>query len=234
MAVAQESRGSLSVVNRTHAPALRRTRRWVDAGYLGLPRHVDVEFLASGAFFASSVERPELVVDPSLSGGGEILNFLGYCVDAVRFLTGLEVESVYAMAGSLFEAGHAEHDVEDTAVVSLGLEHGVTSTITLGRVPFAPGLGPTATSLRILGSHGHAVADDDKPAVLRYGAGGLEASALGGGGSAASIHGFLNHVVDRVLAGQAPDYGIAEARASMAVIDAAYRSIASRSVTRPV
>ena len=233
VAVARGSQGSLSVVNRTHAPALRRTRRWVDAGYLGLPRHVDVEFLASGAFFASSVERPELVVDPSLSGGGEILNFLGYCVDAVRFLTGLEIESVYAMAGSLFEAGHAQHEVEDTAVISLGLERGVTSTITLGRVPFAPGLGPTATSLRVLGSHGHAIADDDKPAILRYGVGGVAANALGGGGSASAVRAFLGHAVGRLLNGQVPDYGIAEARASMSVIDAAYRSIASRSVTSP-
>ncbi|MGE2842775.1 Gfo/Idh/MocA family protein [Rhodococcus sp. 3.70] len=58
-----------TVVNRTHSPALRRLRRWIDAGNLGLPRHVDIEFLASGTHFATSVERPELVVDPALSGG---------------------------------------------------------------------------------------------------------------------------------------------------------------------
>ncbi|MFJ3393754.1 Gfo/Idh/MocA family protein [Leifsonia aquatica] len=225
--------GTVSVVNRTHAAALRRTRAWIDAGHLGLPRHVDAEFLASGAFFTRSVERPELVVDPALSGGGEILNFLGYCADAVLHLTGLEVESVYAMSGALFAAGHAEHGVEDTAVVSLGLSNGVTATLTVGRIPFAPGLGPTSSSLRVLGSHGHATADDDQPAVLRFGAEGLAAHPIGGGGGVAPVRAWLTHMVDRLIAGAAPDYGLAEARASLAVVDAAYRSIAAGDVVRP-
>jgi len=118
---AARSGRSCTVINRTHSPAIQRARGWVDAGYLGLPRHIDVEFLASGRHFATSVERPALVVDPTLSGGGELLNFLGYCVDSIRYLTGLEVTSVYAMSGSLFGAGHAEFGVEDTAIVSLGL-----------------------------------------------------------------------------------------------------------------
>ncbi|MDF2444067.1 MAG: hypothetical protein JWR01_2270 [Subtercola sp.] len=223
-----------TVVNRTHAPGLRRARAWVDAGHLGLPRHIDVEFLASGAHFATSVERPELVVDPALSGGGELLNFLGYCVDSIRYLTGLETTSVYAMAGSLFGNGHAGFGVEDTAVVSLGLEHGVTATVTVGRVPFAPGLGPTSTSIRMLGSHGHASIDDDRPAVTRYGREPSIAShPVGGGGSEAALAGFFTHLVDSLADGRAPDYGIADARASLSVIDAAYRAIASGAVTVP-
>ncbi|TIH40068.1 Gfo/Idh/MocA family protein [Subtercola vilae] len=231
---ARDARGFCSVINRTHSPALRRTRRYVDAGYLGLPRHLDVEFLASGRHFSTSVERPGLVIDPALSGGGELLNFLGYCVDAVRYLTGLEVESVYAMTGALFGAGHADRGVEDTAVVSLGLEHGVTCTVTVGRVAFAPGLGPTSSSIRLLGSHGHAVVDDDKPAVLRYGGHpALSAHPVGGDGSAVALRLFLDHVVGRAVEGRAPDYGLADARAGLAVIDAAYRSVASRAVCAP-
>jgi len=227
--------GSCSVINRTHAPALRRTRSWVDAGYLGLPRHIDVEFLANGTHFATSVERPELVIDPTLSGGGELLNFLGYCTDAIRYLTGLEIRSVYAMSGSLFEAGHARYGVEDTAIVSLGLDHGVTSTVTVGRIPYAPGLGSASTSLRLIGSHGHAVADDGKPAVLRYGGGStVSALPLAGGRPNETLGFFLRHVVDSLLSGEAPDYGIAEARASMAAIDAAYRSIETGTVAVPL
>ncbi|MGV8977188.1 MAG: Gfo/Idh/MocA family protein [Cellulomonas sp.] len=226
---AARAAGTCSVVNRTHAPALRRARGWVDAGHLGLPRHLDMEFLASGAHFATSVERPELVVDPTLSGGGEMLNFLGYCVDAVRYLTGLEVEDVYAMASTLFGAGHAAHGVEDSAVVSLGLQRGVTATITLGRVPFAPGTGPTTSSIRILGSHGHAVADDDHPAVLRYSDAGVTTDLDAG---RIALDAFLAHVVDRLLESRAPDYTIADARASMAVIDAAYRAVRTRGMTQ--
>lgn len=233
-AAAERSGRVCTVVNRTHAPGLRRARQWVDAGHLGLPRHLDVEFLASGAFFSTSVERPELVVDPGLSGGGELLNFLGYCVDSIRYLTGLEAESVYAMSGTLFGAGHDRFGVEDTAVVSLGLEHGVTSTVTVGRVPFAPGLGPTSTSIRMLGSHGHATIDDDRPAVTRYGAEPIvSAQVVGGNGSDAALAGFLGHVVDALVAGRVPDYGIADARAAVSVIDAAYRAIADGATTRP-
>ena len=211
-----------AVVNRTHAPALRRARAWVDAGHIGLPRHVDMELFASGAHFATSVERPELVVDPALSGGGEVLNFLGYCTDAIGYLTGLPVVEVHAFTGTLFSELHAEHGVEDSAVVSLLLERGVTATVTLGRVPYAPGTTPTTSSLRLLGSHGHAVVDDDKPAVSVFGPEGATALVADAGQVAAER--YLRHVVDALVAGEVPDYTVREARASIAVIEAAYRS----------
>lgn len=223
VAVAARTGRTCAVVNRTHAPALRRLRAWVDAGHVGLPRHLDLEFLASGAHFATSVERPGLVVDRALSGGGELLNFLGYCADAAHHLTGLRTVEVHAFAGSLFLEPHREAGVEDTAVVTLELERGVTATITLGRVPFAPGGTPTTSSVRLLGSHGHAVADDDAPAVARFGADGRTTIAADAGQVAAAA--YLRHVVGAVLAGGRPDYGIEEARASLAVIDAAYRSL---------
>ncbi|QWT24725.1 Gfo/Idh/MocA family oxidoreductase [Subtercola sp. PAMC28395] len=234
LAATKNARGFCSVINRTHSPALRRTRAWIDAGYLGLPRHLDAEFLASAKYFATSVERPHLVTDPALSGGGEMLNFLGYCVDAIHYLSGLAVQSVYAMSGTLFDSGHDEFGVEDTAVISLGLQFGVTSTVTVGRVANAPGFGATSSSIRILGSHGHAVADDDKPALIRFDRrSGVSSLPIGGDGSTAALQRFLTHVIDRAAVGQAPDYGIAEARASLAVIDAAYRSITTRAVAVP-
>ncbi|MFE7406896.1 Gfo/Idh/MocA family protein [Isoptericola sp. NPDC057559] len=225
-----------AVMNRTHAPALRRLREWVDAGHVGLPRHLDLELLASGAHFATSVERPELVVDRELSGGGELLNFLGYCTDAAAYLTGLRALEVHAFTGSLFLEPHRAAGVEDTAVVTVGLERGVTVTVTLGRVPFAPGGTPTTSSVRLLGSHGHAVADDDAPAVAHFGAHGRTTIAPDAGQVAAAA--YLRHVVDAILAGGRPDYGIAEARESLAVTDAAYRSVATGDVVpvtaRPV
>jgi len=221
--VAARTGRTCAVVNRTHAPALRRLRAWVDAGHVGLPRHLDLEFFASGAHFATSVERPELVVDRALSGGGELLNFLGYCADAAHHLTGLRTVEVHAFAGALFLEPHRAAGVEDAAVVTLEMERGVTATITLGRVPFAPGGTPTTSSVRLLGSHGHAVADDDAPAVSRFGPGGRTAIAADAGQVAAAA--YLRHVVDALLAGDRPDYGIEEARATLAVIDAAYRSV---------
>ena len=223
VAAAQRTGRVCAVVNRTHAPALRRARGWIDAGHLGLPRHLDLEFFASGAHFATSVERPDLVVDEALSGGGEIMNFLGYCADAAHYLTGLRTLEVHALAGSLFTPAHRSAGVEDSAVVTLELERGVTATITLGRVPYAPGGTPTTSSVRVLGSHGHAVADDDVPAVSHFGASGRTTLAADAGQVALAA--YLRHVVDALLAGVVPDYTAAHAREAMAVIDAAYRSL---------
>ncbi|MHB1063083.1 MAG: Gfo/Idh/MocA family protein [Georgenia sp.] len=212
-----------AVVNRTHAPALRRLRGWVDAGHLGLPRHLDLEFLASGAHFATSVERPELVTDLTLAGGGEMLNFLGYCTDAVYVLTGLETRQVSAMSDALFSPSHQAARVEDTAVVTLELERGVTVTITIGRVSYAPGSSPTTSSVRILGSHGHAEVEDERPAVSHFGPAGCTLRTQDAGQVA--VRAYLRHVVAAVLAGESPDYTITDARRTLTVIDAAYRSV---------
>ncbi|WP_454086245.1 Gfo/Idh/MocA family protein [Georgenia sp. Marseille-Q6866] len=218
LAAAERTGRVCAVVNRTHATALRRTRAWVDAGHVGLPRHIDMELLASGA--AASTGTSSL--DPALSGGGEVLSFLGSCTDAIRYLTGLPVLEVHALTGTLFSELHATHDVEDTAVVSLLLDRGVTATVTLGRVPYTPGATPTASSLRLLGSHGHAVADDDKPCIDVVGPGGP--SALVADAGTVALERCLRHVVDSLVAGRVPDYTVRQARESIAVVDAAYRS----------
>lgn len=225
---AAEANGRIcTVVNRTHSPALRRLRRWIDAGNLGLPRHVDIEFLASGTHFATSVERPELVVDPALSGGGEVVNFLGYAADYLRYLTGLDVTEVYAETSTLYGGAHEKFGVEDTALVSLALAHGVTATVTVGRIPAAPGFGANTATVRVLGSHGYASSDDDKPAVMQFGGSGdVTALPIGGFGSDNAVSSFLSHLLDRLPKRIEPDYSVADARASMRVIDAAYRSAA--------
>ncbi|MGO2541598.1 MAG: Gfo/Idh/MocA family protein [Specibacter sp.] len=218
--------GTLSVINRLQSPAVQRLRRWVDAGTMGLPMHVDVEWFASGAHFATSVERPELVVDPALSGGGELLNFLLYPVDYIRFLTGLEVVEVHCEASTLFSQLHDDNGVEDCAIVSLLLENAVTATVTVGRVPAAPGLGPVSSTIRILGSHGNASSDDDKPQVSRYDtSGGISALPVGGPSSVAILRIMLTQYVQDLLSGRTPSYGFKDAAASFAVIEAAYASV---------
>ncbi|GHE42131.1 oxidoreductase [Streptosporangium violaceochromogenes] len=224
---ADRAPGSLSVVNLLRGPAIRRAREWVDAGHIGLPRHVDVEFLSNGAMFASNVERPELVVDPALAGGGELLNFLVYPVDYIRHLTGCEPVEVYAETATLFFEPHRRFGVEDTAVLSLLLTNGVTATVTVGRVPYAPAQTPTFFTARVLGSHGHLTVDEDRPALDRFGPGGLERWPLDGAAASEGVRLFLGTLVGDLLAGQAPGYGPADGWATVAVVDAAYRSAAS-------
>jgi predicted dehydrogenase len=213
-----------TVVNRTFAPSLRRMRSWVDAGALGLPRHVDVEFLTSSAAMGSDVERADLVVDPALSGGGEMRNFLGYAVDAIRYLTGLEISEVYAETGALFDGPHEAHGVEDTAVVSLQLEHGVTATATVSRSPAVPTLGSAHSSIRLIGSHGHATVDDETPRVIHFGPSGAAARPVDGGGGAQAVTAFFDDLIRCVTLGRHPAYTVQDARTGVAVIDAAYRS----------
>jgi myo-inositol 2-dehydrogenase/D-chiro-inositol 1-dehydrogenase len=219
---ASESSGLCAVVNRTFSPAVQRLRAWVDAGYLGLPRHIDVEFLAGSDAFAADVENPLLVVDPALSGGGELRNFLGYAVDAVRFLTGLEVEEVYAEASTLFGGAHAEHAVEDAGIASLLLNHGVTTTVTIGRVPAVPTVGTGHSTIRLIGSHGDAVASDERPRLLRFSDG--EVSSVAVGGADAALDSFFTDLLASVRERRIPTYSVGDAAAGVAVVDAAYRS----------
>ncbi|MGH1524445.1 Gfo/Idh/MocA family protein [Leifsonia sp. L25] len=228
LAAQARSSRTVSVVNRLRSPAVERLRSWVDAGHLGLPLHVDVEWFASGAHFSTSVERPELVTDPALSGGGELLNFLLYPVDYIRYLTGLEVVEVYAETATLFQEAHRRTGVEDAAVVSLLLENGVTATVTLGRVAAAPGHGPVSSSIRLLGSHGHAIADDDKPAISVFGTDGKQtARPVGGPSSVIAVERFLDELIGALAAGRKPRYSLSDARASLAVTEACYAAARS-------
>ncbi|GAA4491769.1 Gfo/Idh/MocA family oxidoreductase [Microbacterium panaciterrae] len=226
LAAQERSGATVCVVNRLRSPAVERLRGWVDAGHLGLPLHVDVEWFASGAHFATSVERPELVTDPALSGGGELLNFLLYPVDYIRYLTGLEVVEVYAEAATLFQQPHRDAGVEDSAVVSLLLENGVTATVTLARAAAAPGHGPVSSSIRLLGSHGHAIADDDKPAISVFRTDGLQAERpVDGPSSVIAVERYLDELIGALANGRAPRYTLRDARASLAVTEACYAAV---------
>ncbi len=228
IAAADRGTTTIGVVNRLESPAVERLRRWVDAGHLGLPLHVDVEWFASGAHFSTSVERPELVVTPALSGGGEVLNFLLYPLDYIRYLTGLEVVEIHCETATLFNEAHVASGVEDCAVASLLLENGVTATVTLGRIPAAPGLGPVSSTIRLIGSHGNASSDDDRPQVSRYDTtGGISALPVGGPSSVAILRRFLANHVATLLHGERPTYSLTDARAGLSVIEAAYASSAS-------
>ena len=219
--------GLCAVVNRTFSPALRRLRSWTDAGNIGLPRHVDVEFLTSLRTFATDVEDPRLVVDQELSGGGELRNFLGYAVDAIRYLTGLEIAEVYAETSNLFNGPHAEHGVEDAGVVSMLLQHGVTATATIARVPAVPTIGPAHSAIRLIGSHGYATADDEHPRVLRFDGDAVSAVPVDGGGGRVAVDAFFHDLIERVLCRDSAGYSVLDACAGVQAVDAAYRSSAT-------
>jgi predicted dehydrogenase len=62
---------------------------------------------------------------------------------------------------------------------------------------------------------------------MQFGASGdVTALPIGGFGSDNAVSSFLAHLLDRLPKRINPDYSVADARASMRVIDAAYRSAA--------
>lgn len=162
---AQHSSLVVTSVHRLLSPAIVRARKIIDSGGIGLPLSVDLEWVASGGLDGSTVERPELVCDRRLSGGGELTNFGWYPILALRHLTGLEVRSVAGFAGALFGGPHGQFGVEDTAVLSVGLDHDATATLTVTRVPAGVSNEPVSSTGHVLGSHGYLAIDESLPDV---------------------------------------------------------------------
>lgn len=227
---ADRSRGLLTAVHRLHSPQIERARRVVDSGAIGLPLALDVEWLAAGGLDGTTVERPELVCDPALSGGGELMNFGWYPALTIRHLTGLEVEEVVAFSSAaphapLFDGPHGAYGVEDAAILSLRLANGVVATVTVARTPAGTSPGPVSSSIRVLGSHGHVLADEDAPAVSVRGTDGRGVSRqVGGPAGSTALRRLFTGFRDDVHHGRTPLVTVADIHAAVAVVEAAVTS----------
>lgn len=223
---ARDAPGKFTVVHRLFAPPIRRARRLIDAGHIGLIRSVDLEFLSSGVNFGAAVERPEFVADPALSGGGELLNFMVYPTDYLRFLTGAEVEEVYAEAGAFFFDAHWQHGVEDLGILSLRLEYDIVATMTVGRVPFAPTPGSGSSEVRIIGSHGHLAIDENRPQLNIFStATERRGRTIDGESAHGTVTAEIAEFIRDIREDRTPLYGIRDGWAAIATIAAAYASV---------
>ncbi len=108
------------------APAVCEMRRLVAAGALG--RVVSIE----GRMVTSSVDqrnKDHWLFSKEVAGGG-ILHWLAiHTIDLIRFITGLEYDSVSAHVATLSETGV---DVEDTASVSFSMSNGAVGSLHAG------------------------------------------------------------------------------------------------------
>jgi myo-inositol 2-dehydrogenase/D-chiro-inositol 1-dehydrogenase len=225
-AAAERRRLVCTSVNRTLLSSIQRARSIVDAGHIGFPRSIDVEFLADGAQFATAVERPELVVDATLSGGGELMNFMGYCVDTIRVVTGCDPIETFGLSASAFSAVHRAAGAEDIGAVSMLFTNGLVATITVGRVPAAPSAGAGASSIRVVGSHGHLLIDDSKPAVtVNRASGARDEIRSGPDAETEAFSGILDDLRDATLHERPLRYSIDDAVIAIAAIEATYESI---------
>jgi len=215
-----------AVVTRCLGIATQRAKQMVDDGHVGFVRSIDIEFLAHGAQFATSVERPELVTDPTLSGGGEIMNFFGYAIDQARTISGCEPVEIMAYASTAFSEAHRTHGVEDLAVASIAMTNGAMASVTVGRIPAAPASAPNASTCRIIGSHGHITIDDNRPIVHRHGATGTtDGIRLSGGAELQAVEAVLDSLIESIV-GEVPlPYTTQDALVAMSSIAAAYEAI---------
>ncbi len=217
-----------TVVHRLFGSPIQRARQAIDAGHLGLVRAADCEFLSSGVFFGTSVERPEFVANPALSGGGELMNFMVYPVDYLHYLTGARVEEVFAEAGAFFFDAHKQFGVEDVGILSLRLEHGIIASLTVGRVPFAPTPGTGASTLRLIGSHGHMTIDENRPQLDIWSTvTERRGHTIGGESAPSTVATQIRAFIGDIREDRTPLYGVHDAWATIAAIEAAYRSLAT-------
>lgn len=226
VAAVARSEKRFTVMHRLFSPAIERAVAAVVAGHLGLLRAIDIEWLASDGLSGTSVERPEFVADPALSGGGELLNFGVYPIAYLRALTGAEIVDVYAERSSLSFAPHRDHGVEDIALLSIRMEHDILATVTVGRVPQAPSPGPLSSTLRLIGSHGHMTVDENAPALEIWGvtSQGRRQRPIGGDPGSVAITRAIAEFLRDIREERVPRFGVHDGRATIVAIEAAYRS----------
>jgi myo-inositol 2-dehydrogenase/D-chiro-inositol 1-dehydrogenase len=172
--------------NRNMLPAVIHAKEIIDAGEIGLPYAVHVDFYFSkDAGPPKGSRRPG---DPPInwlehqraahadgSDGGVGLEPMGelrvegiYPLAYVQQLTGASFERVFARTASVFHQVHADNGVEDLATVSLEMSHGIVGTLAIGRIGAAshPDIGEI--KIWVLGTEGALVVAEARPEIGVY------------------------------------------------------------------
>jgi len=158
-------------------------------------------------------------VDPVRSGGGAVMDHSVHVLDAIRFVTGLEVESVSTEMGSLIDP---DLPVEDCASMLLAMEGGAVACID----PSWSGPKGTDWIVRVVGSEGLVSMDDVKqclPVIRRDRTGAL--AHYGADMDEAAVR----HFVDCVRSGEMrePAASGEDGLRVLEVVAAAYESAAA-------
>lgn len=187
-------------------PLIAAARGAVASGKVGLPWNVQADFLVAGG---ASVDA------------GELANFAVYPVDVVLAVTGQPVRRVHARTITWTDAPG-----EDLAVLFLDHDHGLTSTITVGRISGladTPPAGLAVHRYRISGSHGVLDVDATRPAVSVRNADHTARAWHGG----STVDRLLDELRAAVLAGRPANPSPADAVHVAEVVDAARRAVES-------
>jgi myo-inositol 2-dehydrogenase/D-chiro-inositol 1-dehydrogenase len=194
-------------------PAYQRAREAIAAGELG-----PVELAVATTRDPLEAGRPGAGRNAAI-----FIQTTIHDLDSLRYLTGLEVVQVYS-AASYFGEGPAEEDEVDTAALLLRFQTGALATITNSwRTAYGYDV-----QVEVMGPRGKVqVGYDRQTAVRRFSAQGVchdhvywYVDRFG-----QAYRREMEHFIDCVARGAAPDVGGADARAAQALAEAAARSL---------
>jgi predicted dehydrogenase len=160
-----------------------------------------------------------------------------YALALAQHLCRQPVRRVFATAGAYFFPEHRDLGLEDFATVTLTFERGPIVTISTGRTGRVSHPG-SRMAVRAAGSRGSLVLDGGQPAVVvrSVGAGGAPTGGEGGDrppryvpawGDSAGMTTLVDHFVDVLDGGAEPLLSARQGATLVALIDAAYQSVAT-------
>lgn len=218
------------IFNNRFSDAYLLVKRAVEAGRFGrlLNANASVRWYRKPSYYTESPWHGTLALD----GGGALMNQSIHYIDLLLWLVG-EAESVSAYTGTLL---HKSIEAEDTAVACVRFQNGALGTI-LGTTSSYPGY---PAELQLTGERGSVVVTDgvltawnffdtdpldDEAKALKERRHGPDARASDPMSFAAENHcRQISRVIDAIRNGERPDVDGAEARRSVALIEAIYRS----------
>lgn len=172
--------------NRNFLPALCHAREMLDAGRIGTPIAIHVDFYFSKDSGPRKGSRGPN--DPAInwlerqieahgdgSDGGVGREAIGelkiegiYPLAYIQMLTGADVTCVFARTTAHFHQANVDNEVEDLATVSLEMERGIRGSLCIGRIGAAshPDIGEI--KIHMIGTEGALVISEARPEVAVY------------------------------------------------------------------
>jgi len=127
MAAGQETSAMLGVAYYRHYyPAVRRLKEIITSGEIG---DVLLMTLTASETFLPGEDHPRRwILEKVRSGGGSLMDFGCHRIEVLLHLLGRE-----KTAGGVCGNVYPDHDVEDTATVTIGFESGANGTVSVTR-----------------------------------------------------------------------------------------------------
>lgn len=186
MEAVEKNRVKFMMWNRNFLPAVLHARDAIEAGEIGKPFAIHVDF-----YFSKDAGPPigsrrdgdpprdwlehQVAAHADGSDGGVGRRPMGeleiegiYPLGYIRILTGVNVQRVFARTTSHFHQVHADNNVDDLATVTLEMERGMLGTLCIGRIGAAshPDIGEI--KIHVLGSEGGLVINESRPEISVY------------------------------------------------------------------